>query len=160
MYLHISVAAVSLIILVVDQLSKIAAANNLIGAGTVGVIPYIINFVYVENRGGAWGILSSHRLALIVITLAVIAICIVLLFKYCNGKPLLFWAVSLVVTGGVGNMIDRLIRGYVIDFLQFDFYKTFPVFNIADIAVVTGCGLMILYFILDTVKVKIKNEKN
>ena len=58
-----------------------------------------------------------------------------------------------MISGGIGNLIDRVFRdGKVIDFLHFEFYPTFPVFNVADIAVVTGAGLLILYFVLDTIK--------
>ena len=59
----------------------------------------------------------------------------------------MFWAIVLVLSGGVGNMIDRIFRdGNVIDFLHFEFWPTFPVFNVADCAIVVGAGLLILYF--------------
>ena len=84
---------------------------------------------------------------------------ITFLLKYGKRNKLLIWAVSLVISGGMGNLIDRIFRGgKVVDFLHFEFFPSFPIFNIADIAVVVGAGLLILYFIIDTVK-ESKNNK-
>ena len=67
-------------------------------------------------------------------------------------NKLMFWAISLVLSGGIGNLIDRIFRnGKVIDFLHFAFFKEFPVFNIADCAIVIGAILLVLYFILDMI---------
>ena len=82
------------------------------------------------------------------------------MLKYGKNSKLLIWAVSLVVSGGIGNLIDRVFRGgKVVDFLHFEFFPSFPIFNIADIAVVMGAGLLILYFIVDTVKESKKNKE-
>jgi signal peptidase II len=65
---------------------------------------------------------------------------------------LLFWAICLVLSGGIGNMIDRIFRsGNVIDFLHFEFWPQFPVFNVADCGIVIGAGLLILHFIIEAV---------
>ena len=144
----------AVIVVLADQLTKIAVASNLtLGCTPEPLIPYLFNLTYIHNRGGAWGILSSHRAVLLILTCAVMAACVFILVKYCRKKPLLFWALSLVLAGGVGNMYDRIFRdGNVIDFLQFAFWTDFPVFNVADISVVVGCGLMILSFVLDFIK--------
>jgi signal peptidase II len=79
-------------------------------------------------------------------------ICFAMLLKHGLKNKLLFWAITLVLSGGIGNMIDRIFNGgVVIDFLHFEFID-FPVFNIADCAIVLGGGLLILYFIVDFVK--------
>ena len=68
-------------------------------------------------------------------------------------NPLLIWAMTLVLSGGIGNMIDRVFRdGNVVDFLHFTFWPDFPIFNVADCAIVVGAGLLILYFLLDSIK--------
>ena len=88
-----------------------------------------------------------------------LTVCVFVLIKYRKSK-LLFWAVTLVLSGGIGNMIDRIFRGgNVVDFLHFEFFPQFPIFNIADCAVVLGAGLLILYFLIDTVKER-QNGKN
>ena len=95
----------------------------------------------------------GHTLILVPITVIIMALCVVLYVKYGKKSRLLLWAISLVLSGGIGNMIDRLFRGgNVVDFLHFEFFPSFPVFNVADCAVVVGAGLLILCFILDTVK--------
>ena len=97
---------------------------------------------------------------LLVITAVVMVICIVIIVKNGLKNKLLLWAMTLVLSGGVGNMIDRIFRnGIVVDFLQFDFWQSFPVFNVADCAVVIGGGLLILYFLIDTVKDFKQNKK-
>lgn len=113
----------------------------------------IIDLVYVENGGGAWGMLSGYTWILISVTAVIMLVCIALMLKYGTKNKLMFWAMSLVLSGGIGNMIDRIARGgYVVDFLHFTFFRDFPVFNVADIAIVIGAMLLILYFIVSMIK--------
>ena len=122
-------------------------------------IPGLIDLHYIHNTGAAWGILEGKTWLLLVFTFAVMALCIGYLIKTKNKSRLLFWAIALVISGGLGNMCDRIFRdGKVVDFLHFEFFPTFPVFNIADCAIVVGSGLLMLYFIIDTVK-EYKNKK-
>ena len=112
-----------------------------------------IDFTVISNEGGAWGMLSGHTWILLSITLVVMLVLITLLLKFGTKNKLIFWSVCLILSGGIGNMIDRLFGGgKVIDFLHFEFWPTFPVFNIADCAIVIGSGLLVVYFILDTIK--------
>ncbi len=124
----------------------------------------IIEIQYIHNPGGAWGILSGYTWVLLVLTVIVMAVLIALLIKLGKNSRLLFWAVCFIISGGIGNIIDRVFRdGKVIDFLHFEFFPTFPTFNVADIAVCVGAGLLILYFIIDTVndiKAKKQNGQN
>ena len=115
-------------------------------------LPGFMEFHYIHNEGGAWGFLEGYTWILLSLTVIIMAVCIVMLFKSSAKSKVLFWAVSLIISGGIGNMIDRVFRnGKVIDFLNCEFID-FPVFNVADCAVVIGAGLLILYFILDTVR--------
>ena len=119
-----------------------------------------IDFTVISNEGGAWGMLSGHTWILLSITLVVMLILITLLLKFGTKNKLIFWSVCLILSGGIGNMIDRIFNdGKVIDFLHFEFWPTFPVFNIADCAIVIGSGLLILYFVLDTIK-ETKSKRN
>ena len=120
----------------------------------------ILDFCYIHNTGAAWGAFSGNRTFLIILTAVIMIACVIFLIKFSKNNKLLFWAILLVLSGGLGNMYDRIFRnGNVIDFLHFEFWPTFPIFNIADCAIVIGAGLLILYFILDTVKeFKIKRD--
>ena len=142
-----------LVLLGLDQYTKYFISTTMTLGESHGFLKGFIDIVYIHNTGGAWGMLSGYTWVLLALTAIVMIICIVLLVKTGTKNKLLFWAISLVVSGGIGNMIDRIFRGgNVVDFLHFEFFPTFPIFNIADIAVVVGAGLLILYFIIDTVK--------
>ena len=81
--------------------------------------------------------------------------------KYGKNNKLLLWGLVLVVSGGIGNLIDRVFRGgKVIDFLDFEFWPDFPVFNVADCSIVIGVGILLLYFVIDTVNdIKMKRAQ-
>ncbi|MBP3626987.1 MAG: signal peptidase II [Clostridia bacterium] len=150
------------IFLIADQISKAYFLANFTLGQSAEFIPGIIDFVYIHNTGSAWGMFSGKTIFLIVISLIVMAVCIGILIKLKNNNMLMTWSIILVLSGGIGNLIDRVFRGgKVVDFLHFEFYPEFPVFNIADCAVVIGGGLLILAYVLDIVKEsKNKNAKN
>lgn len=125
----------------VDQLTKLAAVKLLGSGGSVKVINNFFYLTYVENKGAAFGIMQGGKWIFIIITAAVIVIAAVYYIKTTPSKQnrLMRIAVALVVSGAVGNAVDRLFRGFVVDFLYFRFFgHGFPVFNFADILVVVG----------------------
>ena len=135
-----------------DQYTKALVVSNFEVLETKKFIKHIIDFVYVQNDGGAWNVLGGHTWLLITFTAVIMVLCIFVLIKYGFKNKLLFWAITLVLFGGIGNMIDRIFRnGLVVDFLHFEFMPDFPVFNIADCGIVIGAGLLILYFLIDTI---------
>lgn len=140
-------------VLAVDQLTKYYILNNFEIGGTAEFLKGFIDIIYINNKGGAWGILQGYTWALLSITAIIMVICFTLLLKLGRKNKILFWAITLVLFGGIGNMIDRIFRdGNVVDFLHFEFWPTFPIFNVADCAVVVGGGLLIVYFIYDSIK--------
>ena len=147
-------AVVSAVLLLgADQLTKYLISTRFELEESRVFLKGFIEFLYIHNRGGAWGLLYGKTYILIPITVIVMAVCIILYKKYGKKNKLLFWAIMLVLSGGIGNMIDRVFRdGNVIDFLHFEFLPSFPVFNVADCAIVVGAGLLILYFLVDSVK--------
>ncbi len=156
----------SFLLLIVDQVTKYFVTVNMTLATSspmpesIEFIPGLIDFVYIHNKGGAWGMLQGHTWFLLSVTMIVMLICITMLIKYGLKDKLLFWALSLVLTGGLGNMIDRIFRnGNVVDFIHLHFMPDFPIFNIADCCVVIGAGLLILYFVIDLIK-EAKLKKN
>lgn len=140
-----------LLAVIVDQLSKIIVAAELPEIGTLPLIEDIFHFTYVENRGAAFGMLADHRWIFMVLSVLGIAAMAVFLVVM---KPKSHWvqfALSLVIGGGIGNMIDRVRLGYVIDFIDCRFID-FYVFNIADSCVCVGCAVLLIAAIVDEVK--------
>ena len=147
-------------VITLDQVSKLLVLATLKGEGSLIIINKVLRFTYVENRGAAFGMLDDKRWVFLLLSTVGIAAMIVILFKFSKGDKLLSTALAFVIGGGIGNMIDRIFLGFVVDFI--DFYA-FPsvwmwVFNVADAFVCVGAGLMMLYIVLDTVK-EIKAKK-
>jgi len=142
----------AILFLIIDQITKYIVISNMQLYDTIPFINGIMDFTYIHNTGGAWGILNKHTWILVVFTLLAMAICVFVLIKYARANKILFFALCLIISGGTGNMIDRIFRGgKVIDFLEVTFID-FPIFNIADCAVCIGAGLLLLYFIVDLIK--------
>lgn len=143
-----------------DQISKYLVVINMELYESVDVIPGIFRFTYIQNRGAAFGSMADNRwLFMVLSTVAIVAILVYLFWKRPSNK-LVLASITLIVSGGIGNMIDRISLGYVIDFLDF---CAFPnlwmwVFNVADAFVCIGAGLLALWMILDTVR-EYKAEK-
>jgi signal peptidase II len=137
---------------VVDQLTKWAIVNNLMLGEARPVIGEFFQITSHRNRGAAFGILQDQRWFFIVITLAVVGGIVWYLRKTMReGRKLLPFALSLLLGGALGNFIDRALFGEVVDFLQFRFQfnwfgtpvdYTYPIFNIADSAIVVGVILI------------------
>ncbi len=161
MITYILASIVGIFTLVADQLTKIYVKNNFEMAKSYEFLLGIIDITYIHNDGGAWGMLGGYTWLLLSVTIIVMLVCIALLLKYGVKDKLMFWAIILVLSGGIGNMIDRIFRGgYVIDFLHFEFWPTFPVFNVADCAIVIGAGLLMLYFFMGIVEEEKQKRSN
>ena len=135
------------VVVAIDQVTKYYVVTNWPQghASQVVVIRGFFNLVHFRNTGGAWGILPHSTGALSLISLAV-AIVLVLAFKrLVESRPERGLALGLMLGGILGNLVDRLLRGEVVDFLLF-FYRSFqwPAFNVADSAITCGVGLFIL----------------
>lgn len=132
-------------IILLDQLSKLYIRSSMYVGESIPVIEDIFHITYVQNRGGAFSILSGHGMVLIVIPLLTIGVAVWYMEKHKDYHWTIFAALSLIVGGGIGNIIDRVWLGFVTD--MFDF-RVFPVFNIADIGVCVGAGFLILYTLM------------
>ncbi len=143
----------SVLIVIADQVSKYLVITQMQPNQVIeNVIPGIINFNRIPpNTGAAFGIFQGQTWFLITITSLIMVVCIGMLIRKTFNSNTMFWALCLVLSGGLGNLIDRVFRGgNVVDFLEFAFFD-FPVFNIADCAVCIGAGLIVLYFIMDLI---------
>ncbi len=144
--------------IVADQLTKLWTLSSLAGTEGMKIIPNILEFTYVENRGAAFGILADSRWVFMVLSVVAIVALVIYLIKAKPQSLLLRTALSLIVGGGIGNMIDRSFRGFVVDFISVPFVWDY-VFNVADMAVCIGCAVLFLWLILSEIKER-KGKKN
>ena len=126
---------IGIIIIIVDQLSKVLMINK-----SITLIPNFFNFTYTENLGGAFGLGKQQIIFLLslILTIGIIIYLIKNKSKIINYIPFI-----LIIAGSIGNLIDRIFRGYVIDFIDVNIFN-FPNFNIADICVVIGAIWLII----------------
>lgn len=157
---YILAAVTSALVLAADQISKYFVSQNFTEFKThYDFIPGILDLTYVKNDGAAWGMLGGYTWLLISITIVVMLAGIALLLKWGLRDKFIFWAATLILAGGVGNMIDRVFNdGFVVDFLEFSFID-FPVFNIADCAIVVGAGLIMFSLLKSIIDERRQNSK-
>ena len=148
----------------IDQLTKILVSGNMELYQSISVIPKVFNITYIQNRGAAFGMLANHSwVFMIVSTAAIIAMC-VYLFRFCKEGTFFKIGLALVISGGIGNMIDRIFLGYVVDMIEATFIETlfgwsFAIFNVADSFVCVGAGIVIFCLVRDIIKDSKKEEK-
>lgn len=133
------------LLILLDQVTKLLALQNLKGQNPVTLIPDVFQLLYVENRGAAFGILQNRQWVFLIITVIVLAALVWALPKIPQERHFLPLTLCLcfIGAGAVGNMIDRIFRGYVVDFFYFKLID-FPVFNVADIYVTTAAVILIV----------------
>ncbi|TCT14949.1 signal peptidase II [Natranaerovirga pectinivora] len=130
----------------IDQITKYLAIEHLMNTRGIPIIKDVFELVYVENRGAAFGIMQNRVMFFVIITFAILGFIIYYYNKIPKEKKYNYirFCLILIVSGAIGNLIDRIFLGYVVDFIYFKLID-FPVFNIADIYVTVGA---ILTFIL------------
>ncbi len=148
-----SIILLSAIIIILDQVSKFIIRNNFLEYQRYKLIGDYFYLTFIKNRGAAFGILSGQRTFFIIITIAFIFFAIYIYQKELPKNLLSKFAVSFLLGGSIANLIDRVLKHYVTDFIAFDllsFYKL-PVINIADIFIFFGVVLLIyeLLFLVD-----------
>ena len=130
----------------IDQLSKWYFYTNRFQYDGFVVIKDFFYLTYLENRGAAFGVLQNFRWAFIILTIVAVSIMIWYFIK--NNNIVFRISMAFLISGAIGNLIDRLLRGFVVDFLDFfPFGFDFPIFNFADICVNIGAFLLIYYVI-------------
>lgn len=139
----------------IDQWTKYLAVTHIKGNGVVSFIPHVLQLRYIENTGGAFSFMEDSVIFFSVVTsLFLIGLTIAYIwYNYKHEKvSFIYHAVFvLVLAGGIGNLIDRIALGYVVDFLEFAFFN-FPIFNVADIYVTTVMIALVCYLINDEIK--------
>ncbi len=145
------------VIVLIDLLTKLWAKICLAKIVTIPVVEEIFHLTYVENRGAAFGVFQGQRIFFILVALVVAALVGYIVIKYKNKPWMLSLGLSFLSAGALGNTIDRIWRGYVVDFFDFRLID-FPVFNVADIFVCLGAGLVAVFFVFFEEKNKEKKE--
>lgn len=144
----LSIIIIAIFGIALDQISKLYIASSLTLYKKNPIINNFFNITYVQNKGAAWGILDGNTVFLVLITLIALFIIIRFIFKEENLTKLDILSYGLLLGGITGNFIDRILRGFVIDFLDFYIFGyDFPVFNIADIMIVVSVIIMVISYL-------------
>ena len=148
-------AILAAVLVAVDQIVKYLVMTSIGFGEHVPLIPYILELTYVENTGAAFSIFSKHTWALALVSLVMSAVLALALWKGLFKHPFGKLALTLLLAGAVGNLIDRACRGYVVDMFNVLFMR-FAVFNVADICVVLGgiAGGIYYLFLMDKLEPK------
>ncbi len=148
---YVILLVVAGLVIALDQLTKYLVVDRFRLGDTVPVILNFFNLTYVQNKGAAFGLLSqahpNFRVPFFIVVPLIALFTIIYVFrKIPDDDSKLSVALSLVIAGAIGNLIDRLTLGYVVDFLDFHWHWSyhFPAFNVADSAICVGVGLIML----------------
>ena len=138
--------AVAGVVLALDQVTKFAVQQRMAEGMSIPVWPGVFHLTYIRNPGAAFGLLADQRWLFILVALLLIA-CVAFLFRQLiQQPPIMRFGAALLVGGAVGNLIDRIRLGKVVDFFDF---RIWPIFNVADIAICVGVGLILLTMFRD-----------
>lgn len=143
---------IALVIIAADQFTKWLVLQNMELGERIPVFEPYLAWLSHRNRGAAWGMLEGQMWLFAVITIAVIAGILYYFHKHAQGQPLFQLSLMVILGGAIGNFIDRMLRGEVVDFVDVLIPVVnyhFPIFNIADAALTIGVILMIIFVIYD-----------
>ena len=141
-----------------DQAVKYYVVTHLALYESAPLLPGLVELYYIRNTGGGFSILSGHTWLLTLLTAAVMVVVAVLLVRRTFPHPLAMWTLTAILGGGLGNLIDRVRLGYVVDMFNFQF-MSYPVFNVADILVVGGVIGFAAYYLLLHDRVSARKEE-
>lgn len=142
--MYYSYVILAVLLILGDQLTKLAVRTGIPLGGSVPFIPHVLDLTYVRNTGAAFSILRTHTWLLTLISAAVVLAMCALIIKGFFKNALGRWAAALVLAGGMGNLIDRVVFGFVTDMFKTTFMD-FAVFNVADCCITVGVPLLFLY---------------
>ena len=156
---HISCMIMIVLIIAFDQITKYFASLKLADGSVAKFIPGVVQFKYAENTGMAFSMLSGARWVFIALTVVVCVGVFYYLFSNRCKSLWLYWSLGVILSGGIGNLIDRIRFGYVVDFIEPTFVN-FAIFNIADCAVTCGAVVLVGYLLYDAFKDVKKPKEN
>ena len=145
---------IGLIIILLDQITKILVINE-----NIILIPNLLLFTYTQNTGTAFGIGSNNAIIIIILNIIVLGVIIKFLKERKDDVEMnIFISLILIASGGISNLIDRIFRGYVVDFIDVNLFN-FPNFNVADISIIIGIGILLIVIIKSFFSGKTRNGK-
>lgn len=147
----------TIFLIVLDQVVKYLVRANIPLGGHVPFLPHLLELTYVRNTGAAFSILAQHTWVLTLVSLVVVIAMAVALWRKVLRHPLGVIPAVMVLSGGVGNLIDRVLFGYVTDMFN-TLFMNFAVFNVADICITVGGLWLVVYVIFGYEKLEPKKE--
>jgi signal peptidase II len=143
------------VLVAVDRITKIYVVNNIARGHTVDGLSIggfeLINFTHIHNAGAAFGILQGRQTFLITVTSLFLAFAVAVLYSGKFKSKFMLTAIMLIIAGGVGNLIDRAMQGYVVDFIELGFME-FAIFNFADMCAVVGAFMLFIAVVAEEIR--------
>lgn len=143
-----------ILIIAADLLIKLWAKKFLLLVGSTSVIPKVLNWTYVENRGVAFGFMDGKKYLITILGIILVITCAYIVYKQIYKGKVENFCICSIAAGGLANIIDRMINGYVIDYIDISPLFNYPVFNFADCCIVIGTIVLFIKVIFT------KDEKN
>ena len=140
----------TILIVIIDQILKLLTVSNLKRNEDISILNGLLKFTYVENRGAAFGIMQGAKYLFILLVILLLIFYLYVMIKKKFDSKMLILGLSLIVGGGIGNAIDRLSLGYVVDYIKLSFFP--PVRNFADYCITAGTVLVLIYICFGKVK--------
>lgn len=135
-----------LLLILMDQAVKGYVVKEIPLGGMRRFIPKVVSLTYLKNSGAAFSMLENQQWFFAIITLIAMGAALVYLYRHIKGSLWLLLGLTLIISGGIGNFIDRVRQGFVVDMFHLDFMN-FAIFNVADIYLTVGVGLLLIYIL-------------
>lgn len=155
---YFKIIILTILLIIFDQVSKLFITNYFEVGDSLTIINNFLKFLYIKNTGAAFGLFMNNIFILIIITNILLVYLIIELKKNINNKIFVI-SLSLIISGALGNLIDRIFRGYVVDFISFTlFNKEMAIFNIADIFITIGVTILLVHIFKEGKYERIRNK--
>ena len=135
-----------LLLIFLDQAVKGYVVKEIPLGGMRRFIPKVVSLTYLKNSGAAFSMLENQQWFFAIITLIAMGAAFFYLYRHIRGSIWLLLGLTLIISGGIGNFIDRVRQGFVVDMFHLDFMN-FAIFNVADIYLTIGVGLLLIYLL-------------
>ncbi len=142
----VSILISILLLIALDQAVKWYVVKAIPLGGMRTFIPKVVSLTYLKNSGAAFSMLENQQWFFAIITLIAMGAAFVYLYRHIKGSLWLLLGLTLIISGGIGNFIDRVRQGFVVDMFHLDFMN-FAIFNVADIYLTVGVGLLLIYLL-------------
>lgn len=142
----VSIFVSILLLILLDQAVKGYVVKEIPLGGMRRFIPKVVSLTYLKNSGAAFSMLENQQWFFAIITLIAMGAAFVYLYRHIKGSLWLLLGLTLIISGGIGNFIDRVRQGFVVDMFHLDFMN-FAIFNVADIYLTVGVGLLLIYIL-------------